>query len=760
VSREEAFEHAYARAGRLVDDGRRDEALAALQECLRLRPDDGRALNDSAALLYAAGRLDEAVAMFRRAVDAMPDAPGQPLWNLAEALLAAKRAAEVLPLFDALNREDLLSADLANRVAAALLEAGDAGRAVEAMLASLKAAPDQPALEAIHEQVRGLRPKVAFLADFDDRKFLGDIHAYVRDRYPARTCIKPESEDLVRTLQWADVAWVEWCTNLAVVVSRLPKVCRTIVRLHRFEAFGTWPAKVQWENIDALLLVGNPTVRERLRRNVPDIEQRTRVLDVPNGVDLERFPLADRPRGKNLACVGYISLHKNPMLLLQAFQRLHAQDPEYRLHFAGSYQDDGLLQAYLENTVSELGLEDAVRFDGWQKDVAAWLADKHYLVSASVVEGHPVSVLEAMARGLKPVVHVFPGSRAVLPEDSLWRTVDEFCERILGDPYQPQAYRDFVAERYPLSRQLAAVQELLDEFEASPVPRQETRHATEGKQSAATKPGPVVTLPTSAAGLLARPAAPAPEAPALPRENAAPVPSAAPSAAADSPADTAYYNRRWRASPPRENPIEAARRTRIIRAIEALDRRGLELLDLGCGRGHLAPHLAALGRVTGVDWSAEGVRKARQACPDGKFLCGGFFDVDLPERAYDVVVSEEVIEHLDPADQPRYMALAWQVLKAGGLLVLTTPNRPVAEALSAACLARTGRPYSDQPNENMLDPRELATLARRAGFAVAPVETFVGVDGAGGGLHALLVARKPLSVPQHPEPVTAAETDA
>jgi len=180
--------------------------------------------------------------------------------------------------------------------------------------------------------------------------------------------------------------------------------------------------------------------------------------------------------------------------VVHAFQKLHAIDPEFRLFFAGNFQDDGVLEAYLQDLVQEMGLADVVAFQGWQRDVAAWLEDKHYLVTGSVVEGHPVGVLEGMARGLKPVIHMFPGCRDFFPEEYLWRTVDEFCRRILADPYEPQAYRDYVRERFSLRAQWAKVNDLFLEFERRPLakPPDPSAHAA-GAPAAVSAPRPVRT---------------------------------------------------------------------------------------------------------------------------------------------------------------------------------------------------------------------------------------------------------------------------
>lgn len=468
----------YEESRRLADAGRHAEALAAVQEYLLHEPQDGQAHNDAGALLYAMGRYDEAAESLRLAVGYLADGASHSLANLAEAYLASGRPSDVVPLLDPMARLKVLTADLANRTAASLLDGGDAGGAIEALIHSFRVSPRQDSLLPIYERVRSVRPKVAFFCEFPDTKFLRDIYAFVNARFEARLWSGQNREEMFRLLQWCDVAWMEWCTNQVVMASQLPKVCRTIVRLHRFEAFLPFPEKVQWEKIDALVTVGNPTLVEFLKRKIPDLERRTRVVPIPNGVDLDKFTFLSRPRGKNLACLGYVNMRKNPMLLLQGFQKLHALDPEYRLFFAGNFQDDGMMEEYLRYAVREMDIEGAVTFDGWQDDAAAWLEDKHYLVSASIGEGHPVGILEGMARGLKPVVHVFPGCREFFPPAYLWRTVDEFCAKVLADDYRPEEYRDYVAKHFPLKAQLDRVHDLFRAFERNPVSKQAASAAT------------------------------------------------------------------------------------------------------------------------------------------------------------------------------------------------------------------------------------------------------------------------------------------
>jgi len=691
----------YEACARLAEAGDHEAAVEAYAAYLREHPADGEALNDLGSLLFATGRLEEAAVHLESAARHLDDA-NRPLalWNLAEVYLASSRPNKVLGLFDRLHAGEMLNTELANRTAKVFLDAGEPGGAVEALLSTRAALPGQEHLAEFINAIRVQRPKVAFFSDTGDTKFLSEIHSWTEQRFPTRLWRASTREHMVETLRWCDIAWFEWCTPQVVLASHLPKTCRTVVRLHRYEAFRDWPAQVNWDNIDFLITVGNPCVLKRVTARVPDLLKRTRVLSIPNGVNLDRFAFRERPRGKNVAMVGYLNLRKNPGLLLQCFARLHRADPEYRLHVAGEFQDDGLLFDYMHTMIEELGLRGAVTFDGWQDDVATWLQDKHYLVSTAMGEGHPVNVLEAMARGIKPLVHTWPGARDFFPPDCLWRDPDEFCRCILEGDYEPQRYRDWVAQRYALGEQLARINAVFSDLER---------------------------------GILAERARDTDEAePKVP--NATNYPATRDAAG--------FYEEWYRDAVVVENQCQRARREKVVEALAALDRRDLAILDLGCGLGQLEPYLLPFGYVTGVDLSEEAVRTAQRHCPEATFVRGDVRTMMLPEAAFDVVLSIEVLEHFEDDDQSRHLSRAYDLLVPGGLLVLTTPNRPVVERLNAEAVERTGRPWTDQPIENWLDEAALCRAVEAAGFTVESEEIFTEYDGFE-GLHVALVARKP-----------------
>lgn len=444
----------YEKGLQLAEAGSHQQALEYIERHISASPIDAEAINDAGAILHCLGRFDEAIEHFLRAGRLDSDS-AEIVWNLAEAYLAAGRDEDVIQLLDKMEQMDILNPDLLNRTANVCLNNNNSAGAIEMLLRSLEVAPDQRVLKPMIEVIRSKRPKVAFFCGVrGDVKFLSDIYNFIGHRFPVRFFEGRNYEQMYELMQWSDISWFEWCTDIAVEASKQPKVCKNIVRLHRFEAYdGDWPARVEWNNIDTLITVGNSYVREALHGLVPDIERQTKVVTIANGVNLDKFGFTDKSRGKNLACVGYLNTRKNPMFLLQCMQKLHYIDAGYKLFFAGGFQQ-GVLEQYVRHMVNALGLQDVVFFDGWQQDVGAWLHDKHYIISTSIGESQGMGLLEGMACGLKPVIHNFPGADQIFPPESLFNISEDFCRLILDESYEPWRYRQFVEETYPLQKQL------------------------------------------------------------------------------------------------------------------------------------------------------------------------------------------------------------------------------------------------------------------------------------------------------------------
>lgn len=99
------------------------------------------------------------------------------------------------------------------------------------------------------------------------------------------------------------------------------------------------------------------------------------------------------------------------------------------------------------------------------------------------------------------------------------------------------------------------------------------------------------------------------------------------------------------------------------------------VLDIGCGPAKKLARLLVpyARRVVGVD-RAEAIACARVECPGGEF-----FELDLErdewslKEVFDLVISVDVIEHLDDPD--RLMAAVRTAAGSSGLALLSTPDR-------------------------------------------------------------------------------------
>ena len=155
---------------------------------------------------------------------------------------------------------------------------------------------------------------------------------------------------------------------------------------------------------------------------------------------------------------------------------------------------------------------------------------------------------------------------------------------------------------------------------------------------------------------------------------------------------------------------------------------GLTLLDIGCGGGLLSEPLARLGfTVTAIDATEKNIHIAeahaarsgvavdyRHATPE---------DLTAEGRAFDAVVSMEVIEHVE--DHDLFLSAAAAAMKDDGLMVLATLNR----TLKSLALAKLGAEYvmrwlppGTHDWQMFVKPSELGEAARKAGLRLTELK--------------------------------------
>jgi SAM-dependent methyltransferase len=140
--------------------------------------------------------------------------------------------------------------------------------------------------------------------------------------------------------------------------------------------------------------------------------------------------------------------------------------------------------------------------------------------------------------------------------------------------------------------------------------------------------------------------------------------------------------------------------------------RGGRVLDAGCGRSlftEIRPDWPFSIVAADVDHDLLASRRAE--FEDVRWLVAGAHPLPFRDRAFDALFAGELIEHLpDPAPALQEFR---RVLKPGGTLILTTPNR----LRLANRVDGSERPYSpDHLSELSFD--EVEALLKKSGFAV------------------------------------------
>ena len=105
---------------------------------------------------------------------------------------------------------------------------------------------------------------------------------------------------------------------------------------------------------------------------------------------------------------------------------------------------------------------------------------------------------------------------------------------------------------------------------------------------------------------------------------------------------------------------------------------GKDVLDVASGEGYGSALLAQVARtVVGVDLDAQSVQFANQTYSrqNLSYKSGSATQIPIADASMDVVVSFETIEHL--AEHEAFLREIKRVLKPGGLLVMSSPDRDV-----------------------------------------------------------------------------------
>jgi glycosyltransferase involved in cell wall biosynthesis len=243
-----------------------------------------------------------------------------------------------------------------------------------------------------------------------------------------------------------------WCDQEAINFLRSKHhTGKTIVFIRRYEYYSLKLEDVDWDKVDAVVMVNDFLAEGFKHRTGKDPHV------IYNSIEPDKWkPKESSGSGKKIAWVGYVNLKKNLQLAMQIMAELPR---DYELHIAGGIQD-----AQIADYAISLGqhMDIDLRFYQHIKPewMDQWLDDKDCLLNTSISEGCPNSVIEAMAKGIKPVVHQWPGANKQFAPWT-FKTVGEACQLIQTD-IPPSVVRKVALEKFGPSN-YAKFKQLVDD---------------------------------------------------------------------------------------------------------------------------------------------------------------------------------------------------------------------------------------------------------------------------------------------------------
>lgn len=315
-------------------------------------------------------------------------------------------------------------------------------------------------------------------------KFTGDMvdwwrahgHEVQTDRY-----YNPE------LVEWADVLWFDTSDNNIKSATNPGEAIladdanfqpwdlhkhdltgkKVIVRPLDIEIWQGHHSGALWDVVTDIIFIA-PHIRELANiEQFPDLRPETKIHTIPCAVDLDRYSFAERGPGFDIAVVSERWMSKGSDYILQIALKLKEIDERYKIHWLGQRSDYQWELAYFDDFVEHNKLN--IEFTNMLLDddtVDHFLEGKNYLLHASHKEAFSYATAEAMAKGIKPVLHRFYGADDLWP-GMTWIGIDEAVAMITGEnwlvqPYDSMDYRQYLIDHcYTLPQMMESFEEVI-----------------------------------------------------------------------------------------------------------------------------------------------------------------------------------------------------------------------------------------------------------------------------------------------------------
>lgn len=211
-----------------------------------------------------------------------------------------------------------------------------------------------------------------------------------------------------------------------------------------------------WDVVDDLVFIA-PHIKDLT--NIPVKRQHV----IPCGIDIDRYNFDDRHDGFNIAVISEKWTSKGTDLILQIAYKLKQIDDRYKIHWLGKWSDYPWEIKYFEEFIkhNELNFEFTEWIEG-DNAVNQFLEGKNYFLHASHKEAFSYATAEAMAKGIKPIIHRFYGADDLWPGIT-WSSIDEATDMITDGEYDSTSYRRYLINKgYTVNQMMNKINAIIE----------------------------------------------------------------------------------------------------------------------------------------------------------------------------------------------------------------------------------------------------------------------------------------------------------
>lgn len=241
----------------------------------------------------------------------------------------------------------------------------------------------------------------------ENKKYSNNITKQFKRIYTLRKLVKKENIDVVVSFMGPP----NYRMLLATIGMKTKKVVSVRNDPYREYGYGYRKvvARVIFRLTDACVFQTNDA-----KQYFPkSVQRKSKVIFNP--VNTKFYNVCWKATEKSIAIVGRLQEQKNPLLVLEAFESIANEFPEYKLVYYG----DGDLKDEIIKKSSMKNLENRVILHGRVSDVENYLAKSYIYVLSSDYEGMPNALMEAMAVGVPCISTNCPcgGPRSLIQDE-------------------------------------------------------------------------------------------------------------------------------------------------------------------------------------------------------------------------------------------------------------------------------------------------------------------------------------------------------